>query len=61
MILIENKEDIIDSKVWGNIYWKEDNIAMSSSKIWYIQDMSMHTLLNSNWLLDNIYNDINRE
>jgi hypothetical protein len=61
MILIENKEDIITNKVMDNIYWKEDNIWDSNYNIWDKQDMNIRRITNSNYLIHNIYNEINRE
>jgi hypothetical protein len=62
MRLIGNKRVIIYNKVFGNIYLKEGNIRYSTSHIWAKQDTWIQSLINSNFLIHNIYhNDINRE
>jgi hypothetical protein len=61
MILTGNKEDIIDDKVRNRIYWEEDNIMNSNINIRYKQEMNTFRVINSNWLIFNIRNEINRE
>jgi hypothetical protein len=61
MILIGNKVDIIGNKISNRIYWEEDNIRESNWDIWNKQDMNILRLIESNYLISNIHNDINRE
>jgi hypothetical protein len=61
MRLIDNKEDISYEKVWGDIYWKEDNIWYSDNNISYKQYMDIRIVTTSNYLIHNISNEINRE
>jgi hypothetical protein len=61
MRLKHNKEDIIDSKVRNMIFWKERNIMDSNGDIFNKQDIGIYRLINSNTLIHNIYNEINRE
>jgi hypothetical protein len=61
MILTGNKEDIIDDKVRNRIYWEEDNIMNSNINIRYKQEMNTFRVINSNCLIFNIRNEINRE
>jgi hypothetical protein len=58
MRLIGNKIDVINDKVMDNIHWKEDNIRYSNNNIWFIQKMNIRILTNSNYLIDNIYNEV---
>jgi hypothetical protein len=60
MRLIENKEYIKDDKVRNRIYWAEDNVWYSYKHIWNKQDIDTDELINSNYLMYNIYNEINR-
>jgi hypothetical protein len=48
-------------KVSNIIYFKEYNIRNSDDNIWYKQGISIRRLINSNWLIPNIYHEINRE
>jgi hypothetical protein len=57
MRLIGNKEHISYVK----IYSKEDNIRYSNINIWHEQDIYTISLITSNYLIGNIYNEINRE
>jgi hypothetical protein len=62
MRLTGNKRDIINNKVWGDIiYCKEKNILDSNWNIMFEQDMDIRSLINSNYLIFNIRNEINRE
>jgi hypothetical protein len=55
MRLIDNKKDISYGNITKRIYWKEKNVLKSSWKV------NTRSLITSNTLIDNIYNDINRE
>ena len=61
MILIGNKVDIIDYKVRNRIYWKLFNLRLSDNHIWDKQGIWVQSLINSNSLIMNIYDEINRE
>jgi hypothetical protein len=61
MILIENKKYITYSKIRNKIYWKEMNIWKSNGDIWDKQEMNIRRIIESNYLIDNIYNEINRK
>jgi hypothetical protein len=56
MRLIENKKDIIDDKVFGNIYLKERNIKNSNFKILCSQNIpvsfSLDHLINYRYILN---------
>ena len=59
MKLIDNKRGTIENRVWGNIYWKEKNVRYSNKNTLYKQEIGIDELT-SNYLIDNIYNEINR-
>lgn len=62
MRLIGNKVEIIDNKGAYGMYWKEHIVMQSSFNVWDEQDILPTNLLtNSNYLRDNIYDEINRE
>jgi hypothetical protein len=61
MILIESKGYTIHWKAHGDVYCGYLNTLKSASGITYIQGIPIFRLLNSNDLIDNIYNEINRE
>ena len=61
MRLIGNKKDISYGNISNRIYWKEMNIWYSNIDIWDKQYMDIQSLTQSDYLIDNIYNDINRE
>jgi hypothetical protein len=58
MRLKHNKEGRITNKVMDNIYWKEKNIRNSNNNIWFIQKMNIRILTNSNYLIDEIRNEV---
>jgi hypothetical protein len=60
MILIENKRDRFYGKI-TRISWKEYNILYSRVCIMKNQNLDKKWLISSNYLIRNIYNDINRE
>jgi hypothetical protein len=60
MRLIDNKRGITFDKVSDVTYWEEDNIMHSNNNIRYKQDISIHRIINSNYLMNNISNEINR-
>jgi hypothetical protein len=61
MRLTGNKEYISYNKVRNRVYWKEENLWNSHNHIWYKQDMNIQSLIQLDYLIDNIYNEINRE
>jgi hypothetical protein len=61
MRLTGNKKDISYGNISKRIYWKEDNIRYSDINIWTKQYMLIHSLIQSDYLIHDIYNDINRE
>ena len=58
MRLIGNKRGIIENKVWVDIYWKEKNIRYSNKNALYKQEIGINEIT-SNYLILNIYNEIN--
>jgi hypothetical protein len=61
MRLTENKGGISYDKVIDRLYCKEMNIRLSIYYIWDKQGISTLNLINSNFLIANIYDEINRE
>jgi hypothetical protein len=61
MRLIDNKKDMTDNNVWGYVYRKEKNIRRSDINIWDKQDIDIHTVTTSTYLIHNLYhNEIKR-
>jgi hypothetical protein len=60
MRLKGNKECITYSKVMDRIYWAEKNLWNSNWDIWCKQDIDTCSAVNSNYLIHNIYDEINR-
>jgi hypothetical protein len=60
MILIDNKMDTVNSVIFYGIYKVEINIKDSRWDIWLLEDIQIGRLINSNDLICNIRNDINR-
>jgi hypothetical protein len=60
MRLTDNKKGRIFNKVRNRIYWKEMNICNSNYNIWDKQEIYTYQLITSNYLIHNIYNEINR-
>jgi hypothetical protein len=60
MRLIDNKKDIIHDKVSNSIYWGQRNVWISNGDIWCEQSMNMLSLTNSVFLMERIYNEIDR-
>jgi hypothetical protein len=61
MRLIGNKKGITYVNISERIPCKEINIRNSDINIWAKQEIWIHSLIESNYLMHNIYNDINRE
>jgi hypothetical protein len=61
MRLIENKEDISYDKVTAMIFWELTKARSSYWTIVELQGIDVRILIHSNYLLYNIYDDINRE
>jgi hypothetical protein len=55
MRLTENKGGTVDYILYDRIYWKEGNVRDSN---W---ELNIGRLINSNYLIPNIYHEINRE
>jgi hypothetical protein len=60
MILIGNKKGRITNKVMDNICWKGHNIMGYNIDILAKQAIDTYIVINSNYLIRNIYDDINR-
>jgi hypothetical protein len=60
MRLIGNKRDISYDKVNNRIYWKGDDIRYCNTDIWYNQGIDIRIITQSNWLINNMHNEINR-
>jgi hypothetical protein len=62
MRLTGNKKSIVDEKVGYNIYWVERNILMTyNGKILIKQSIMPFNLINSNLLINSIYDEIKKE
>jgi hypothetical protein len=61
MRLKHNKKEISYGNITKRIYWKESNIMYSTIDIWNKQNIDTLSLINSNELISNIYNEVNRE
>jgi hypothetical protein len=48
-------------KVSDILYWKECNVLNSDDNIRYKQKIDISTLIESNYLTYNIYNEVNRK
>jgi hypothetical protein len=60
MRLTVNKRVITNDKVSNSIYWGQRNVWISNGDIWCEQSMNMLSLTNSVFLMERIYNDIDR-
>ena len=58
MRLIDNKEGTMIHKIYDNIYWKEWNIHQYVIDLRFSQSMDIQSLINSDYLIDGIYHDI---
>ena len=61
MRLIENKEDIKFDNITDRIYLKQKNTRKSINTIFLKQGMDIYELIESNFLMNNIYNEVKRE
>ena len=61
MRLGDNKKGIISDKIFYSVRWEEMNINSSNIVIWDNQDIWLHGLISSNFLISNLYhNEIKR-
>jgi hypothetical protein len=61
MRLLDNKRGITFDKVSNMIYWAEDNIMKSYKHILDKQEIYTYQLITSNNVIENIYDEVNRE
>jgi hypothetical protein len=61
MRLKKNKSDISFDKVCIRLYWEEEDVWDSNLRIWYKQCMMPFNLINSNLLINSIYDEIKKE
>jgi hypothetical protein len=60
MRLKDNKKDMTDNNVNNMLFLKVKNVRISNIDIWNEQYIDTYRLIASNYLINNIYNEINR-
>jgi hypothetical protein len=61
MRLIDNKKYITNDNISDKLYWGLASPRISYYSIFDGQGIDLHLLLHSNNLIEDLYNDINRE